>query len=94
MIYHSVQNGGGKLTYHACAALLDLDNPQKVISRLHYPLFSPEKNWEKVGVVNNVVFPSGAVVRGDLLYIYYGGADEAIGAKSININELLAALKA
>jgi predicted GH43/DUF377 family glycosyl hydrolase len=93
MIYHSVQNGKGKLVYHACAALLDLDNPQKVISRLHYPLFSPTEDWEKFGVVNNVVFPSGAVVRGDLLYIYYGAADAVVGAKSLKISELLAALK-
>ena len=92
-IYHSVEKRLDGLIYHACAALLDLNDPQKVISRLDYPLFSPRKNWERSGVVSNVVFPSGAVVRGDRLYIYYGAADHMIAAKSMDMPELLAALK-
>lgn len=93
MIYHSVEKKEKRLTYHACAALLDLNDPQRVLSRLDYPLFSPREDWERSGVVNNVVFPSGAVVRGDRLHIYYGAADNMIAAKSVSVVELLTALK-
>ena len=93
LIYHSVEKRVGRLVYHACAALLDLDDPRKLISRLDYPLFSPREDWERFGVVNNVVFPSGAIVRGDRLFIYYGAADFMIAAKSVSMTELLAALK-
>jgi predicted GH43/DUF377 family glycosyl hydrolase len=93
VIYHSVEDRNNILIYHTCAALLDLENPQKVIGKLDYPLFSPQEDWEKSGVVNDVVFPSGAVVNGDRLYIYYGAADHVIAAKSVSMSELLQALK-
>lgn len=93
LIYHSVDNSAPKQKYYACAALLDLDNPQKVISRLKYPLFSPKDKWEKTGVVNNVVFPSGAIIQQNKLHLYYGAADHVIAAKSIELTELLYSLE-
>jgi len=81
----------GKI-YHATAALLDLENPLKVLGRLKEPLFSPKASWKKSGVTNNVVFPTGAVVRDKRLYIYYGAADTCIAAKSIKLNDLLGEL--
>ena len=90
LIYHSVQEEikEGKV-YHTCAALLDKNNPQKVIGRLSHPLFSPKNDWEKRGVIDNVVFPTGAIVKNDVLYIYYGAADTRIGVKSISLSGLL-----
>jgi predicted GH43/DUF377 family glycosyl hydrolase len=79
--------------YSACAALLNLNNPQKEIGRLPYPLFFPEKQWEIKGEVNNVCFPTGAIVENDTLYIYYGAADERIAVASVSLKELLDELK-
>lgn len=94
LIYHGVENTmDGKKRYHASAALLDLLNPAKVISRLEQPLFSPEEPWEKEGIVSNVVFPSGAIIQNGQLYIYYGAADKLIAAKSIELDALLNELK-
>jgi predicted GH43/DUF377 family glycosyl hydrolase len=92
IIYHSVEDTPLGKVYHAAAALLDHDNPMKVIGRLKEPLFSPVAPWEKEGIVKNVVFPSGTIVRGEKLYIYYGAADTCIGAKSVNLRELLDSL--
>ena len=89
LIYHGVHDSLKGYVYSACAALLDLENPQKEIARLPYPLFIPEKAWELRGEVNNVCFPTGAVVFGDILYIYYGAADERIACASISLKELL-----
>lgn len=92
MIYHGVTHTPG-LTYRAGAALLDLDNPQKVIGRTKEPLFSPKEQWEFVGDVNNVVFPEGLAVRGNELDIYYGGADTVVGVITVRLDELLDYLK-
>jgi predicted GH43/DUF377 family glycosyl hydrolase len=75
--------------YSACAALLDLENPSKEIARLPYPLFKPEFQWELKGEVNNVCFPTGAVVFEDTIFIYYGAADERIACASVSLSELL-----
>ena len=78
LIYHGVEARNKGRVYHASAALLDKDNPQKVIGKLHEPLFSPAEEWEKSGFVSNVVFPTGTAQFGDTLYIYYGAADKRV----------------
>lgn len=93
LIYHGVHDTVKGYVYSACAALLDLKNPQKEIARLPYPLFYPEREWELKGEVNNVCFPTGAIVENDILYIYYGAADERIAVASLNLKELLVELK-
>lgn len=94
LIYHGVKDSISGYVYSACAALLDIDNPQKEIARLPFPLFKPEYVWELKGEVNNVCFPTGAVVFNDILYIYYGAADERIACASMSLPELLTELMA
>lgn len=89
IIYHGVHDTVKGYVYSACAALLDLNNPEKELARLPYPLFFPEKEWELKGEVNNVCFPTGAILENDTLYIYYGAADERIAVASLSIKELL-----
>lgn len=88
-IYHAVEEKNDVKTYHAAAILLDAINPQKVIGRLDHPLFSPNESWEKSGDVNNVVFPTTAIINGDKLDIYYGAADSVIGLKTVDLNSLV-----
>jgi predicted GH43/DUF377 family glycosyl hydrolase len=85
-IYHGV---GPDFTYRLGAALLDAETATAVISRTNAPILSPELQWEKEGVVKNVIFSCGVVLRGDTLYIYYGGADTAIGVATISKKKLL-----
>jgi beta-1,2-mannobiose phosphorylase / 1,2-beta-oligomannan phosphorylase len=89
LIYHGVQPTEKGLIYSACAALLDLIDPVKVIARLPYALFSPQHDWELRGVINNVVFPTGAVLFGGTIFIYYGAADTLIACASVNLNALV-----
>ncbi|MEO8067854.1 MAG: pesticidal protein Cry7Aa [Flavobacteriales bacterium] len=89
LIYHAAEDTPHGFVYHACAALLDLEDPRKVIARLDRPLISPEFAAEKEGIVRNIIFPSAAVVFDDLLYIYYGGADERIAVASVQLSSLL-----
>jgi beta-1,2-mannobiose phosphorylase / 1,2-beta-oligomannan phosphorylase len=93
LIYHGVHDTINGYVYSACAALLDLANPQQEIARLPYPLFKPDREWELRGEVNNVCFPTGTVLIEDRLYIYYGAADEQIACASVSLSALLQELK-
>jgi predicted GH43/DUF377 family glycosyl hydrolase len=93
MIYHGVHDTAKGYVYCACAALLDLENPKKELSRLPYALFKPELDYELNGYVNNLVFPTGTALFGDRLYIYYGAADSRIACASVSLKELVDELK-
>jgi len=86
IIFHSVDSNR---VYHTSVALLDLNNPLKLISRLKEPLFSPTEDWEKEGVVSNVVFATGTAIFDDRLCIYYGAADKRIGVAELSLKDLL-----
>lgn len=90
LLYHGFADGS---VYKVGAVLLDLENPAKVLKRYPDPIFEPEKTYEKVGQVPNVVFPCGQAVIGDKIYLYYGGADSVIGVATGSINELLTEIK-
>lgn len=80
--------------YRAGAALLDLEDPSRVIARLPYPILEPSEPYERVGDVPNVVFPVGAVVREGRLYVYYGGADHCCCLATADLDDLLVDLMA
>ena len=84
-IYHGV---GSDKVYRLGAALLSED-AGTVIARTVAPILEPREEWERIGMVNNVVFSCGAVVRGDTLIIYYGGADTRIGIATLSVKELM-----
>ena len=71
------------------AALLDLHNPQKIIGRTSQPLLFPEYDYELVGKIPNVIFPSGALIYNNSLGIYYGAADTSVCLATCSVDELL-----
>lgn len=86
LIYHGVDQNH---VYRAGAALLDEKNPYKVIARLPYPILEPEREYERVGDVNMVVFPEGIAQFDDELQVYYGAADKVIGAARGSLSQLI-----
>lgn len=79
--------------YNIRAALLDLEDPLRIIGRTYIPILEPEMDYEKKGMVNNAVFSCGAVVIENKLYFYYGAADKVIAVATIHLSELLDKLK-
>lgn len=81
--------------YSICAALLDLDNPRKVLCRTKKPIYIPSAHYELYGNdlypidVPAVVFPVGALVRKDKLILYAGAADKYIILLSCNLSKLV-----
>ncbi len=86
LIYHGKDK---RMVYRTGAALLDEKNPYRVIARLPYPILEPERVYERVGDVNNVVFPEGAAVFEDELQIYYGAADKVVALAVGSLSELI-----
>ena len=86
LFYHGISND---FYYRVGLALLDLNNALRVIARSPYPVLEPEEDYEKEGQVANVVFPCGAVVVQDTLFVYYGGADKVVGVATAKINDLV-----
>jgi predicted GH43/DUF377 family glycosyl hydrolase len=78
--------------YSAGAMLLDRDNPARILRRSHEPIMQPTADFERSGFVDNVVFPTAMIERGDALSVYYGAADTCIGVVEFSRKELLAAL--
>lgn len=92
MILHGVNRGDdGHNIYRIGAALLDLEDPARVLGVTNDPLLTPELPWEKEGRVPNVVFPCGVLPEGDHLRLYYGAADTAIGLAEAQTADIVAA---
>jgi predicted GH43/DUF377 family glycosyl hydrolase len=88
MIYHGVSRHS---TYRLGGALLD-ESGTSLLSRTADPIFEPLEKYEREGEVPNVVFSCGAVVRGDIIYLYYGAADKVIGVATASLAHILDAL--
>lgn len=86
LLYHGVS---ARSRYRIGAVLLDLKDPTIVLARTTDPIFEPTEAYEIRGQVGYVVFPCGAVVRGDDIYMYYGGADSVIDVATISLKKLL-----
>jgi beta-1,4-mannooligosaccharide/beta-1,4-mannosyl-N-acetylglucosamine phosphorylase len=95
VIYHGVLTSCNGFVYSMGAALLDLEEPWRVLSRPRDYLLSPQVAYEQVGDVANVVFPCAALVdrEGDRLTVYYGGADTVTCMAHANLSELRAFLR-
>ena len=93
VVYSYIENyyDESKRLFSIEAALLDREDPRKVISRT-YPFLVPEEIYERYGIVPNIAFPSGAIVNGEDLDIYYGAADTACAKASVKLADLLQAL--
>lgn len=89
LIYHGVSKTS---TYRLGAVLLDLKNPSIVLSRSIDTIFEPLEKYEREGIVHNAVFSCGVVLRGDTLFVYYGGADTVLGVAKVSLKKLLTIL--
>ncbi len=90
IIYHGVQDiDRFSKTYRAGLAILDLNDPSKVIYRSPEPILEPAEEYEIKGDVPNVVFPTGLVEKEGVLYLYYGAADKTICLATAGLDALL-----
>ncbi len=96
MIYHGVLTSCNGFVYSTGAALLDIDEPWKVLYRTRPYTLSPHTDYECVGDVPNVTFPCAALAdaQSGKLAIYYGAADTVVGLAFAQVDELIEFTKA
>jgi predicted GH43/DUF377 family glycosyl hydrolase len=82
---------GAMRKYSIGAALLDKDDPSKVIGRTQQPILAAA-DQDREGYVPNVVYTCGAMRHGDKLFMPYGIADSSVGFAFVDIAELLKAM--
>ena len=96
LIYHGVLTSCNGFVYSAGAALLDIDEPWKVLYRTAPYIISPQKLYECVGDVPNVVFPGAALcdAPSGRIAIYFGAADTVTCLAYTQVDELIEFIKA
>lgn len=91
LFYHGVSRFSHE--YRVGAMLLKLDDPAIVLARTDWPILEAIAPYEKQGIVKNVVFPCSVILRHDLLYFFYGGADTVVSSATLSLSVLLNYLK-
>ncbi len=102
LVYHGIATHlAGACIYQAGVALLDLDDPSRLLARSRDNILEPREPYETTGQVPNVVFPSGMIVEScdaqgfakpaSRVLVYYGAADTAVGLATGTVEGLLSA---
>jgi predicted GH43/DUF377 family glycosyl hydrolase len=91
LIYHGVHTTAAGSIYRLGLALLDAERPDRVLARSDEWLFGPDAPYERIGDVDQVVFPCGWQVEpdGDTIRMYYGAADTSICLATASLSALL-----
>lgn len=91
VIYHAVDDRDDS-RYKVGAMILALDDPARVLYRTTNPLLEPEEHYENEGKPG-VVYPCGAVVLKDELFVYYGGGDRVVCCATAQLDEFIKGVK-
>ncbi|AKB81721.1 hypothetical protein MSBR3_1143 [Methanosarcina barkeri 3] len=89
IMYYGVRQTTSKRSYRLGLALLDLEDPTKVLHRSEGWIFGPREMYERTGDVNDVVFPCGWILVGNELRIYYGSADMSVAMASAKMSDVM-----
>lgn len=88
LVFYHATDRAEPSKYKMGAMLLDLNNPTKIISRLAVPIITPDMWYENEGKPG-IVYACGAVVKDDILFIYYGGGDKFVCVATIPFDDFL-----
>ena len=80
--------------YSAGAMLLDAEDPSRILRRTRKPILTPTTEFERIGFVHDVVFPTGIVPLEDSYLVYLGAADTCCAVVELDQGELLSSLEA
>ena len=83
------------MVYSVGAAILDKDEPWKVLYRTKDMIMGPEEYYERVGDVDNVLFPCATLADSATgrIAMYYGAADTVVGVAFTTVDELIKYIK-
>jgi predicted GH43/DUF377 family glycosyl hydrolase len=91
VFYHAV-TADETHKYKLGVLLLDLNDPTKIISRATAPILTPDM-WYENDSKPGIVYACGAIIKKDMLYIYYGGGDKHVCVATSSLKEFIDNLK-
>ena len=91
LFYHGMDKNDPN-RYKLGVMLLDSNDPSKVLYRSTYPILEPDE-WYENDWKPGIIYASGALVKGNNLYIYYGGGDKHIGVAYTNLDDFISKLR-
>jgi predicted GH43/DUF377 family glycosyl hydrolase len=91
IFYHGVRSTTAGQIYRVGLALLDLEEPWRVLRRSDEWVLGPREIYERIGDVSGVVFPTGAIVHKETnqLNLYYGAADSTVAVATANLSDCI-----
>jgi beta-1,2-mannobiose phosphorylase / 1,2-beta-oligomannan phosphorylase len=94
LVYHGVKETVSGAIYRVGLALLDLEQPTRVLRRTADWVFAPRESYEREGDVPNALFPCGLVHdrNSGELRMYYGAADTSICLATAKFDDVLEAV--
>ncbi len=90
-IYHAIDDKD-EFRYKMGAMLLAIKDPPRVLARTTHPILEPLARYENEGLKSGVIYPCGAVILNDQLFVYYGGADMVVCVATAKMSEFMSQL--
>ena len=91
LIFYHAMDKDDPGRYKLGAMLLDLNDPRKILYRSRYPILEPDE-WYENDWKPGIIYASGAIIKGETLFIYYGGGDKHIGVAYTNLDDFVSKL--
>ena len=92
VFYHAI-NEKEPGRYKIGAMILDYNDPTKILYKSSFPIIEPDRKYENEGYKGGIVYTCGAVIKGEEIILYYGGADTVVCAASCNLKKFIQQIK-
>ena len=90
VVYYGVKETNSGPLFRLGAAILDAEDPTKVVGRSNIPILSPREDYERIGNLSNIVFCTGASIDDDgNVQVFYGGADSCVCLGTTSVDEIV-----
>lgn len=78
LIYYGMKETSAGPLFRLGTAILDGNDPTKIIGRSNVPILSAREKYERIGDLPNTIFTSGAIIEDGIVRLIYSGADSCV----------------
>lgn len=91
VLFYGVRETSGGPIFRMGAAMLDKDDPSKLLGRSDIPILSPREEYERIGDGGNTIFSCGAIAQKETneLYLYYGASNMVICLGTAKLDDII-----
>lgn len=90
LFYYGVKETSAGPLYRLGAAIVDKEEPTRIIGRGNVPILAPREDYERIGDTPNIVYSTGAIIEDDgTIAVYYGAADSCICMGTTTVGQIV-----